>query len=214
MKKPLPPRRGGGKRRILPGVLLLLLPGLIGAMPPAPRPAFQVEEVSRMIDGIPGNWIELAAADTLLRWYPHGNWILAESHGPEVSVEFYDRSFPKLRMQLLLFRAGSWLENLDRASLQLFIASLREAHAESDVEILNPRSHEPEIGTPPFLNGTYRKVFYRVTSKAPVETTDYCDVLSLTDAGHLLVLRIFGPERPMAFVRRNIDTELSAFEER
>ncbi|MFP4070193.1 MAG: hypothetical protein ACLFVC_08450, partial [Opitutales bacterium] len=149
-------------------------------------------------------------------WFPSGNWVLAKRHGSEVSAEFYDRSLPALRMQLILYPEGGGLADFEEASLATYLEAVADSHPDSEVEVLNSGEMRPPEGSIPFLGGYYRQIFYRVSPLREGEgaPAEFADALAFTDSGALVVLRVTGPAHAMEYIRQNFGGELGSFTER
>gem|GEM_PF-6703942 len=168
---------------------------------------------SRLVDGMPSSWVDLRAPGVELRWLVGGNWLMAERFGPELSYEFRHHILTSLRMQLFFYPAGSGLSDFSQSSIKAYLNGLPAEFPESRIKVSNFDSMQPEPGGLPFLNGNYRKLFFRVEPLVPGsgESRSVCEALTFTSSGGLLRLRVIGSESEVAPIRANFETELGRF---
>jgi len=161
--------------------------------PDSPRPGFSIKSDSEFVDGILSEWFVLESNSIKLSWIPQAPWVQQRQKDSRASLSFYDTRIPDLKMQLILYPPKSWLGDLDATSIEAYVASLEQQFPKSEIELINPDSYIPPVGSVPFLGGPFRQVYFTVSPQeegaAPFTVYDYMTVKE----GNFFVIRYTAP---------------------
>ena len=172
----------------------------------------QIGSDVRLLDSIESTRITLTHQKMSFDWLPSSDWIISENQSPVASAQFIYRTIPSLKLQLIVYPKNTWLSDMKDESIIEYIESLPIQFPDGTIELTNEGQHTPPIGSVPFLERTFRKVFYTVTKEntetPPLTIYDYWTV---TEEGVLVIARYSGEHDRMEKMKSTFERELAQF---
>ncbi len=173
---------------------------------------FNIQSESKTIDSIENAWISLNSQAISLDWFQLADWVISQNSKKAASAIFVYRTIPTLELQLIVYPKGSWLSDMKDESIRKYIESLPQQFPDSAIQLTNQNQYEPSVGSVPFLEGTFRKVFYTVTPKTP-GTSPFMvnDYWTVTRDGILAIARYSGESTIVTNMSSVFERELAQF---
>lgn len=174
--------------------------------------ALSINYESEVVDSISSSYLLLQNAQFVLKWYRTDDWVANKSVTSPCSAAFRYRLIPTVEFRLSILPKGGGLESLLDSSLDNYTRSLPLRYPDADVKILNLGNYKPPVGSPPFVEGTYRRIQYSVTpSKGDQTIVVFEDFLTVTEDGFTLLASFSGDASAMARLRSGFEPELAQF---
>lgn len=193
-------------------ITMLTSSSLLHAWPEGSHINFNIRSETQTSDAIESTFIKLENPIFSLDWIPLSDWTTGRNVNKSASAQFTYRTAPTLTLQLIVYPKDTWLSDTRDASISQYIDSLPAQFPNSTIQITNEGQHKPPVGSVPFLEKTFRKIFYTVTpDKAKKPPFTVHDFWTITEDHMMVIARYQGADSIMINMSSTFERELAQF---